>query len=209
MLQVSDEYGTDSRLGADRAFWVHRVSTHLVRVLGEGTAYRICLRQVPRPVADLRTGVVGIEEEAVRQLVLLGTGAVRGAEWRRARELVMEGLCTGRGPVQQEDPQLLVPPGGAAAEVARAIVSDPSDPRNLSDWAADLHISVKTLQRDFDRVFGMPFTVWRTQARLAAARDLLKVAPVGEVARRVGYTSTSAFVAAFARAFGRTPGSLG
>ncbi|MBP8920341.1 MAG: helix-turn-helix transcriptional regulator [Micropruina sp.] len=205
-LEVSDQYGTDARITADRAYWVHQVSSNLVRARGEGAVYRVCLRQVPRPIGQLRTGVVRIDEEAVRHLTLLGSGAVRDDEWRRSRELMMDGLSPVDVPPDPRQP--VRPPGGVAAEVARVILRDPSDDRNLTEWASELHVSTKTLQRDFDRVFGMPFTAWRTRTRLSAARDLLDVAPVGEVARRVGYASTSAFVAAFARAFGSTPTAM-
>ncbi|MGX1837133.1 helix-turn-helix domain-containing protein [Streptomyces diastaticus] len=94
---------------------------------------------------------------------------------------------------------------GHALRVARALAHDPSDARELAAWAAQLHISAKTLQRDFQREFGMPYTRWRTRLRLSAARALLGTEPVTRIARRVGYASPSAFVAAFAKEYGQTP----
>jgi AraC-like DNA-binding protein len=55
----------------------------------------------------------------------------------------------------------------------------------------------------------MSFGQWRTQARMrAAVADLADGLPVGVVARRVGYATASAFVSAFRRCTGRTPGSF-
>jgi AraC-like DNA-binding protein len=54
----------------------------------------------------------------------------------------------------------------------------------------------------------MGFERWRTQLRIAAAlRELGKGASVTRVAHDVGYASTSAFVAAFRRTTGTTPGA--
>jgi AraC-like DNA-binding protein len=54
----------------------------------------------------------------------------------------------------------------------------------------------------------MTFGTWRTQVRLLASLPLLAAGmPVATVARRVGYATPSAFVAAFRRVTGTTPGT--
>ena len=95
---------------------------------------------------------------------------------------------------------------GFAATVARALHRDPSDTTELREWAARLHCSVKTLQRDFMREYGTSYSRWRTALRLKASQALLPRFSVAEVARRVGYATPSAFCAAFVREFGYTPG---
>lgn len=74
--------------------------------------------------------------------------------------------------------------------------------------AARLHVSTKTLQRDFVQEFGMPYSQWLTELRLQAARVLLPTEPVAAGARRIGYASASSFVVAFRRQYGWTPGVL-
>jgi AraC-like DNA-binding protein len=55
---------------------------------------------------------------------------------------------------------------------------------------------------------GTSFARWRTQLRLQAALPrLVAGVPVATVARAVGYDTPSAFVAAFRRTTGVTPGS--
>ncbi|MGA4993121.1 helix-turn-helix domain-containing protein [Nonomuraea bangladeshensis] len=75
-----------------------------------------------------------------------------------------------------------------------------------AEWAERLHISVKTLQRDVEREFGMPYSKVRTKLRLSTSRVLLETRPVAEVAHRVGYSSPSAFISAFTKKYGCTPG---
>ncbi len=56
-------------------------------------------------------------------------------------------------------------------------------------------------------VVGMTFDRWRTHARLRAALSLLAEGrPVSRVAHTVGYATPSAFLAAFRRTVGTTPG---
>lgn len=54
----------------------------------------------------------------------------------------------------------------------------------------------------------MTFPQWRTQLRLYhALRMLADGVPVTSVAQRCGWSSTSAFIDVFRRAFGYTPGT--
>jgi AraC-like DNA-binding protein len=55
---------------------------------------------------------------------------------------------------------------------------------------------------------GVSFDRWRTDARLHAALLLLADrTPVAVAARRVGYSTPSAFIAAFRQALGVPPGA--
>ncbi len=66
--------------------------------------------------------------------------------------------------------------------------------------------SARTLERGFLAGTGVPFGRWRSLLRLQSAIPALAAGdPVGAVARRVGYESPSAFVAAFRRETGSTP----
>jgi AraC-like DNA-binding protein len=93
-----------------------------------------------------------------------------------------------------------------AREVAERLLADPADARELDDWAADAGVSAKTIARAFVADTGSTFRQWRIQARLHAAAGLLTQGePVQEAAARVGYSTASGFIAAFAARFGTTP----
>jgi AraC-like DNA-binding protein/quercetin dioxygenase-like cupin family protein len=93
-----------------------------------------------------------------------------------------------------------------ARAVADALAADPADGRTLAEWGREVGASARTLARAFTADTGLPFGRWRALLRLQAAIAALAAGePVGNVARHVGYESSSAFVAAFRRQTGMTP----
>lgn len=201
MLSIA--HGQDAQFaGPAEAFWARRAVSHDVRASGQETVYRVCLRQVPPALDGLRAGAVSVDDDAARLIQALARPGYDEDRALTARARILAGL----GASTREFVDHHASGAGFAMTVARRLTHDPGDPTGLAEWAERLHISAKTLQRDFDREFGMPYTRWRTALRLRAARVLLETEPVGAVARRVGYASTSAFVAAFASRYGHTPG---
>ena len=92
------------------------------------------------------------------------------------------------------------------APMLAALHSDPADPRTLAQWAEQLHSTERTLARRCVRELGMNFGQWRTRLRMVKALAWLKEAlPVQEIAWRLGYGSTSAFIAMFNRELGCSP----
>jgi AraC-like DNA-binding protein len=92
---------------------------------------------------------------------------------------------------------------------AEALRANPADQRTLREWGHEVGASERTLARAFAAEAGVPFGRWRTLLRLQAALSMLAAGePVSRVAGRVGYDTPSAFVAAFRRETGQTPGSL-
>jgi AraC-like DNA-binding protein len=90
--------------------------------------------------------------------------------------------------------------------VAAVLRANPSDPRPLAEIVGR-GASLRTIERLFQVETGMTFGRWRQQLRLVEALRLLAVGePVTSVALDVGYESPSAFVSAFRRTFGVTPG---
>jgi AraC-like DNA-binding protein len=76
-------------------------------------------------------------------------------------------------------------------------------------WGRAAGAAGRTLARLFEAETGLSFGRWRTNVRLRAAMLLLAEGePVAVVAHRVGYATPSAFVAAFRRQLGATPGAF-
>lgn len=204
---LSTRYGADARfIGAREAFWAHRAVSHEVHAADRQTVYRICLRQVPPMLGGLRAGAVSVDDEAARLIQAIARPGYDEREALAARERIMAGLGASTREFVGHHATGTGTGTGFAMTVARTLSHDPGDPARLEEWAERLHVSVKTLQRDFVREFGMPYSRWRTKLRLRASRVLLDTQPVSEVARRVGYASPSAFIAAFAKEYGCTPG---
>ena len=85
----------------------------------------------------------------------------------------------------------------------------PDDTRTLAQWATSAGASERNLARLFYKDTGMGFGQWRQRLRLVMSLAALEAGEsIGAVALGHGYESTSAFIAAFKTAFGRTPGDL-
>ncbi len=109
-------------------------------------------------------------------------------------------------PVTQATIEVRLPVEARARGVAKALADNPADKRTLGEWGHQVGASERTLARVWLAETGMPFGRWRTLIRLQAALPALASSePVANVARRVGYETSSAFVAAFRRETGTTP----
>jgi AraC-like DNA-binding protein len=150
----------------------------------------------PQPVAAPR--VLG-------ELIVHLTGADLPAPQRERAEAVLFDLLE---PVAVATIEVTMPTDPRALDVARALIADPADPRTLAGWGRTVGASARTLTRAFLHDTGVSFRRWRTAVRLRAAlARLAEGEPIANVAWEVGYRTPSAFVAAFRRETGLTPGA--
>jgi AraC-like DNA-binding protein len=102
---------------------------------------------------------------------------------------------------------LPMPRDDRAVRAARAIREAPNMRQPLASIAKVAGASGRTLERLFRSETGLSLGAWRQRARLLRALQLLADdESVTSTALAVGYESTSAFVAAFQRTMGVTPG---
>jgi len=86
------------------------------------------------------------------------------------------------------------------------LLDDPSDNRTLEEWSNEIGASTKTMARLFQAETNMNFRIWRQQARLLRAMELLSTGrPLASVAADIGYASASAFSTVFRSVLGITP----
>ncbi len=101
---------------------------------------------------------------------------------------------------------LPMPQDSRLAAMAAALAYDPALPDGIDRWADRIGMARRTLTRRFAAETGLSFAVWRQQARLLKAVELLSLQEsVTAVALTVGYSSVSAFIEAFRKHFGATP----
>ena len=99
-----------------------------------------------------------------------------------------------------------MPTDRRALAVAQRLQRDPAEPADLNELAAAAGASVRTLQRVFLVETGLGFAQWRQRLRLLQAVTKLSTgASVTQAGSEAGYTSTSAFIAAFRKQLGQTP----
>lgn len=111
-------------------------------------------------------------------------------------------------PLRPYDIHVKMPTDPRIRVIAERLIADPADPRELTAWADLTHTGLRTLTRLFQKETGLSFARWRTQVRVRAAIPMLAAgATVDSVSRYVGYRKTGAFIAAFRRVTGQTPGT--
>lgn len=104
---------------------------------------------------------------------------------------------------------LPLPADPRALAVARHVLGTPAGTETLGDLSRRYGAGRRTLERLFRSETGISFGLWRQKARmLDSIRLLAEGKSVTEAALDAGYNSVSAFIAAFKRTFGCTPGRL-
>ena len=103
--------------------------------------------------------------------------------------------------------QLPMPSDARAARLATLVRARPAENAPIEAFARRVGASRRTLERLFLEETRMTVGEWRRRARLLhAVRLLAEGAPVTAASLDSGYSSVSAFIAAFRRSFGTTPG---
>jgi AraC-like DNA-binding protein/mannose-6-phosphate isomerase-like protein (cupin superfamily) len=192
----------------DRAVWVPPGRRHRLAAHGPVAARMLYLRPDAWDGGD-RCRVLAVGP-LLRALVLACCApaprgrAAQAAEARRTAVLLDElaaapeaGLHLAPG----QDPRL--------RRLTAALLADPADGRDLAAWGRAVGASQRTLARLFPAETGLTFAAWRWRARLLRALALLAEGrPVTQVALDLGYAGPSAFIQAFRRELGTTPGQF-
>jgi len=146
--------------------------------------------------------VTGLLKELILQTCRCGSLGRMIAWQRHLIEVILDQLQT----IKVAPLQLSMPEDPRALRVAELLMSNPSDPRPLARIAKNSGASPRTLERIFVNETGTTFGKWQQQLRLMVAMRLLgQGAKVTHAALEAGYSTPSAFIAAFHKALGSTP----
>lgn len=182
--------------------WIPAGTSHAVESSGGTGFFCSYLGEMPAALGDRTTAVTVLP--AVAELFRLLAAEDLPDEVRAQCEGVVLALLR---PVEVAPMVLPMPADERLLTVARTLLRHPDDGRSVQAWADELSMSVRHFSRRFATETGMTFDRWRLHARVRVSLGLLaQGVPVGTVGRRVGYASASAFVQAFTRVMGHTPG---
>lgn len=191
-----------------RAVWIPAGMRHRVATRGE-VAMRT-LYVAPSRAGDARQTVQALEvSPLLSELILhvLGKQMLDPLEPEHDRLAGVLMDLVGAAPTL--DFALPMPRDARALRLAEHLRDDPAERRDLDALAEEAGASLRTLQRCFSDETGMTIDAWRQKARLIhAAAALASGAAVTDAALACGYDSPSAFIAAFKRQFGVTPGKF-
>ncbi|MDA8017272.1 MAG: helix-turn-helix transcriptional regulator [Thermoanaerobaculia bacterium] len=204
VMTVATEMGTWV-VPPRRAVWVPSSVAHSIEMTRTVRMRTIYIRPGAVETVPQRCAVVGVTpllRELILRTVHLGCLLDEVPVHRRILEL----LCDELGDCGSVPLELHIPADPRARRVARQLLSDPASDIPLHELAAESGASSRTIQRLFRRETLTTFVRWRQRARLLEALRLLASGEsVQDTAHRVGYTSTSAFIAMFRQELGVTP----
>lgn len=204
VLAVTTDAGTWVAPGS-RAIWVPAGCVHAHRAHGALELHLLGLPTSANPLGLDAPTVLHVSP-LLRELILACTREPddNGPERRRLQAVLLDRLRAS----PQQPVQLPTPTDPRVRAVCDLLGDDPADGHTLAELGRRVGAGERTLSRLFRDDLGMTFPQWRTQLRLYhALRLLADDEPVTSVAHRCGWSSASAFIDAFRRAFGETPGS--
>lgn len=187
---------------ATRAIWVPAGAAHSHQAHGDLDLHLVGLPAHTNPLGLAQPTVLAVEP-LLRELILACTSEPPADERERLIAVLLDRLrASPRQPLHVPTPTAPV-----LTALCAILLADPADDRPLAALGRQVGASDRTLSRLFRSDLGMTFPQWRTQVRLSHALVLLAGdTPVTVVAHRCGWSSASAFIDAFRRAFGHTPG---
>ena len=192
-------------LPPSRGLWMPAGMTHALRCIGEVQMRSLFVQ--PDAAPQLFTGcqVVGISpllRELIRAAVDVCPPTPPDSRDARLLRLLLDELHA----LPVLPLHLPMPTDARVLALCRRLLQRLDDSSTLADWAQQLGVDGKTIQRLLIAQTGMTFGRWRQQARLLRALELLAAGDkVIDVALALGYDSPGAFTTMFRKHFGLAP----
>lgn len=191
---------------ATTAIWLPAGVEHGVEfrsVVSMRTLYVAPHRATALPADPATLEVAPLLRELILHIVGLGMLRADRPEHDRLAGVLVDLLAKAR----QEDLRLPLPVDPRAHALALRLQAIPSGDEGLARLVSESGASLRTLQRIFPRETGLTLDAWRQKARLIHSVGRLATgASVTLAALDSGYQNVSAFIVAFSRQFGMTPG---
>jgi len=187
------------------ALWIPARTHHRIHMPGSVSMRTLYLRTGLAARLEPRCAVLHVTpllRELIVETVNVGQLRMRDRYECALRDLLIRQL-------QKASPVptfVTLPREERALAVAQAILRNPAESKPMAVLCSEVGVSVRTIERAFRKDVGTNFESWRRQVRLTKAVELLvSGCSIKEVAYKVGYCQSSAFVEMFRRTFGTTP----
>ena len=189
-----------------RAVWLPPGRPHEIWMQGETslrTLYIDPVTAAPLPECETVLEIAPLLRELILHILGLGMLGPGAPGHERLAGLLIDLLVDAR----PHDLALPLPRDPRALALAERLQADPAGRTSLALLARRSGASLRTLQRIFPDETGLTLDAWRQKARLIwAVAALGGGASVSAAGLACGYESPSAFITAFKRQFGVTPG---
>jgi AraC-like DNA-binding protein/mannose-6-phosphate isomerase-like protein (cupin superfamily) len=197
---------------AGRAVFIPAGCAHAIRMWGMVEMRSLYLSPALTGFENVECRVVEVAP-LLRELILR-TVERMGLDSRTAHDSRIIGLLedeikTAMSEAKDSPLALPMPGDERALALARYVLEKPLIDDSVDGLAKQHGVARRTLERRFRDETGMSFGMWRQKARLLdSIRLLAEGKSVTDAALDCGYSSVSAFIAAFKGTFGYTPGRL-
>ncbi|WP_300757436.1 helix-turn-helix transcriptional regulator [Janthinobacterium sp.] len=191
------------------AIWIPGGLLHAARGVGEAQCYCLFVDadmvQVSSPALPDSCCTLAVSP-LLRELIIKAASfptlyVLHGAEERLVATLLDE-LAT--APV--EDLHLPLPRDARLRQLADLLLAQPADKSTLTQWAARIGMSERSMTRQLLEEIGMSVGRWRRQLHvIIALQRLARGHSVKTVGLELGYENTSGFVTMFRKAVGQPP----
>ncbi|HEX4005907.1 MAG TPA: helix-turn-helix transcriptional regulator [Acidobacteriaceae bacterium] len=188
-----------------RAVWIPASVPHTIAMSGT-VAMRTLYLKPGLAVSMPRDCCVVNISPLLRELILhactCGALYQRDLRERHLIEVILDQLVA----IQRVPLRLPALSDPRALRVCLTLLANPASPHSLTHICRGSGASRRTMERLFQQECGMTFGKWRQQLRLMHSMQLLGAgAKVTHAALEAGYSTPSAFIAAFRKALGTTP----
>lgn len=205
ILLVSGEDG-HWVVSSSRAIWLAGGGRrHQVRTLGNVRMKSFIFEtdaSLNLPERNCVLYVTPLLREVMRSLARYGEQAASSRKVALLKELLLEKIID-RPDVPIELPE---PRDRRLAAICAHIQLHPDDSTTLSQFAADMECSERTLHRLFLQETGVSFTIWRHHAKLRLALEWLEQGrSILDIALDLGYQNQGAFTSMFRKYLGVVP----
>lgn len=191
-----------------RALWIPAGIEHTVTTSVRAELHTLYLGASVAPWADSRCRVLEISplaRELIRSVAALPEDFDESGPGGRLVTVLLDQLAV----LPEVEFSLPMPADPRLRTICDALQHHPGDKRTLEELSKEAGASGRTIARLFLRQTGLTFREWRLRARLLLSLSALEAgASVTAVALDCGYDSPSAFIAAFGKRFGKTPGEF-
>ena len=202
--------GSSWMIPTGRAVFIPARSSHAIRMWGTVEMRTLYLSPALTSFEDEKCQVVEVGP-LLRELILRAVETI-GLDSRVAHDSRIIGLLehevkTAISAAAPSPLELPMPKDERALALAHHVLTQPNSGEPLDELAEQHGAARRTLERRFRDETGMSFGMWRQKARLLdSIRLLAEGNSVTDAALDCGYSSVSAFIAAFKSTFGYTPG---
>jgi AraC-like DNA-binding protein len=190
---------------AQRAVWIPGRTVHSISMAGAVSMRTLYLRRQMVPHLPRNCCVINVSallQELILHACNFRTLTRRSKIHAHLIDFIIDQLQT----VQTVGLQLQAPSDPRAARIAAILRSEPGSSISLDEVCRQAGASKRTIERIFREETRLSAGKWRQQLRLMHSLQLLAAGEkITHAAMEAGYSTPSAFIAMFRKAFGTTP----